>query len=144
MTVRDTLRYTEIPLGHGSGNLPALGFGTLLPDRSLTGEAIGEHQIAFMAYASLGHGMTPKVTEDPTVIRIAQRVGKSPAQVLLAWGVQRGTAILTSSTNPKFIEQNADIATLPDDAMAEIRDQVTTRARLNAVVETGIPGMIPR
>ena len=103
-----------------------------------------EHQVAFMAYAALGHGMTPRVTDDPAIIRIAQRVGKTPAQVVLAWGVQRGTAILTSSTNPKFIEQNADIATLPDDAMAEIRDQVTTRSRFNAVVETGVPGMIPR
>jgi diketogulonate reductase-like aldo/keto reductase len=102
-----------------------------------------ENQVAFMAYAALGHGMTPKVTEDPTIIRIAQRVGKTPAQVLLAWGVQRGTAILTSSTNPKYIEQNADIAALPDDAMAEIRDQVTTRTRFNAVVKTGVPGMIP-
>jgi diketogulonate reductase-like aldo/keto reductase len=102
------------------------------------------HQIAFMAYAALGHGMTPRVTEDPTIISVAQRVGKTPAQVVLAWGVQRGTAILTSSTNPKFIEQNADISTLPDDAMAEIRDRVTTRARFNPVVKTGVPGMIPQ
>ncbi len=51
---------------------------------------------------------------------------------------------MTSSTNPKFIEQNADISTLPDDAMAEIRDGLTTRTRFNAVVETGVPGMIPR
>jgi diketogulonate reductase-like aldo/keto reductase len=103
-----------------------------------------EHRIAFMAYAALGHGMTPKVIDDPTIIRIAQRVGKTPAQVLLAWGVQRGTAILTSSTNPKLIEQSADISTLPEDAMAEIRDRVTARTRFNAVVKTGIPGMIPR
>ena len=88
--------------------------------------------------------MTPKVIDDPTILNIAQRIGKTPAQVVLAWGVQRGTAILTSSTNPKFIEQNADISTLPDDAMAEIRDQVTARARFNAVVETGVPGMIPQ
>lgn len=103
-----------------------------------------EHQIAFMAYAALGHGMTPKVIDDPAIIRIAQRVGKTPAQVILAWAVQRGTAVLTSSTNPKFIEQNADLSTLPDDAMAEIRDRVTTRSRFNAVVETGVPGMIPQ
>ncbi len=102
-----------------------------------------EHRIAFMAYAALGHGMTPKVIDDPTIVRIAQRAGKTPAQVLLAWGVQRGTAILTASTKPKYIEQNADISTLSDEAMAEIRDKVTTRTRFNAVVETGVPGMIP-
>jgi diketogulonate reductase-like aldo/keto reductase len=103
-----------------------------------------EHRVAFMAYAALGHGMTPKVIDDPAIIKIARRVGKTPAQVVLAWGVQRGTAILTSSTNPKIIEQNYDIARLPDDAMAEIRDRVTTRTRFNAVVSTGVPGMIPR
>jgi diketogulonate reductase-like aldo/keto reductase len=103
-----------------------------------------EHQIAFMAYAALGHGMAPRVIEDPTIVSIAQRVGKTPAQVILAWAVQRGTAVLTSSTNSKFIEQNADIATLPEDAMSEIRDRLTTRTRFNAVVATGVPGMIPQ
>ncbi len=40
MTAGDTLRHTEIPIGHGLGTLPALGFGTLLPDPSLTGQAV--------------------------------------------------------------------------------------------------------
>ena len=40
MTARDALRYTEIPIGHGTGTLPALGFGTLLRDPSLTRQAI--------------------------------------------------------------------------------------------------------
>jgi diketogulonate reductase-like aldo/keto reductase len=40
MTVRDALRYTEIPIRHGSGSLPALGFGTLLPDPSQTRQAV--------------------------------------------------------------------------------------------------------
>jgi diketogulonate reductase-like aldo/keto reductase len=35
----DTLRYTRIPLGHGSGSLPAVGFGTLIPDPLLTKQA---------------------------------------------------------------------------------------------------------
>jgi alcohol dehydrogenase (NADP+) len=33
------------------------------------------------------------------VIEIARRVGRTPAQVLLAWAIQRGTALLTTATN---------------------------------------------
>jgi diketogulonate reductase-like aldo/keto reductase len=96
-----------------------------------------------MAYAALGHGMTPRVTEDPVIVSIAQRVRKSPAQVVLAWGVQRGTAVLTTSTNAGFIEQNFDISSLPEDAMTEIRERLTARTRFNAVVKSGVPGFIP-
>ena len=32
MATADTLRYTRIPLSHGSGAIPAVGFGTLIPD----------------------------------------------------------------------------------------------------------------
>ena len=39
MATQDTLRYTKIPLAHGSGAIPALGFGTLIPDPLATKEA---------------------------------------------------------------------------------------------------------
>src|ERR1700730_6986273 len=51
-----------------------------------------EHGIVLLAFAALGHGLSPKVVEDPVVTTIAQRVHKTPAQVALAWAVQRGTA----------------------------------------------------
>src|ERR1700738_5148724 len=38
-TERDNLRYTKIPLTHGSGMIPALGFGTLIPDPIATKKA---------------------------------------------------------------------------------------------------------
>jgi len=62
----------------------------------------------------------------------------------LAWAAQRGTAFLTTSTNPEHIRENFDIATLPEDAIREIRDGVTTKVRFNQVVGTGVPGFIPR
>ena len=68
----------------------------------------------------------------------------TPAQVLLAWAVQRGTALLTTSKTPSRIKENFDISTLPEDAMKEISEGITTRQRFNAVVETGVPGFIPR
>ncbi len=102
------------------------------------------HGIIVMAFAPLGHGLDPKVTEDPVITSIARRMAKTPAQVALAWAVQRGTAALTTSTNPDRIRQNFDIATLPQDAMEEIRIAITTNVRFNQVVGTGVPGFIPR
>lgn len=75
---------------------------------------------------------------------IAKRVNKTPAQVLLAWAVQRGTAPLTTATNARYIKENFDIAALPDNAIEEITQGISTRVRLNTVVDTGIPGFIPR
>ena len=77
------------------------------------------------------------------VVSIAQRVKKTPAQVLLAWAVQRGTAVLTTSKSPDRAKKNLDISALPDDAMQQI-DTIETRQRLNLVVGTGVPGFIAR
>ena len=114
-----------------------------LPEWELL-EFCRQQGIVVLAFAALGHGMEPRVTEDPVITAVALRVDKSPAQVALAWAVQRGTALLTTSTSPHHIRENFDISTLPDDAMRQMRDGITTRVRLNAVVETGVPGFIPR
>ena len=103
-----------------------------------------QHGIVLLAFAALGHGMEPKLVDHPVIIAIAQRVKKTPAQVLLAWAVQRGTAFLTTSVTPARIQENFELSTLPEDAMQEIRDGVATRIRFNTVVETGVPGFIPR
>jgi diketogulonate reductase-like aldo/keto reductase len=92
----------------------------------------------------LGHGIEPRLLEDPVIIGIAQRLRKTPAQIVLAWAVQRGTALLTTSVKPSRIQENFELSTIPEDAMREIRDGVTTNVRFNAVVKTGVPGFIPR
>src|SRR2546425_367860 len=51
--------------------------------------------IVLQAFAALGHSSEPKLLEDPVITAIAKRVNKTPAQVLLAWAIQRGTALLT-------------------------------------------------
>jgi len=102
------------------------------------------HGIVMQAFAPLGHGMEPRMTEDPVITAIARRVGKTPAQVALAWAAQRGTAFLTTSTSPLHIRENFDIASLPEDAMREIREDIGETVRFNAVVETGVPGFVPR
>src|ERR1700758_3258690 len=62
--------------------------------------------IVVLAFAALGHAMEPRVTEDPVIAAIARRFHKTPAQVALAWAVQRGTALLTTSTSPHHIQEN--------------------------------------
>jgi diketogulonate reductase-like aldo/keto reductase len=103
-----------------------------------------EQGIVVLAFAALGHAMEPKVLEDPVITAIARRLNRTPAQVCLAWAVQRGTAFLTTSTTPLRIAENFDISTLPDDALREIRDHIKTNVRFNSVVGTGVPGFIPR
>ena len=103
-----------------------------------------ENGIVVQAGAPLGHGLDPKVLDDPVIAAIARRVHKTPAQVALAWAVQRGTAFLVTSRTASRIQENFDISTLPEDAMREISDGITTNVRRNPVVETGVPGFIPR
>jgi diketogulonate reductase-like aldo/keto reductase len=114
-----------------------------LPEWELL-EFCREQGIVLMAFAALGHAMEPSVVGDPVIAAIAKRLHKTPAQVALAWAVQRGTAFLTTSTKPQRLQENFDISTLPEDAMQEIRDRITTNVRFNSVVHTGVPGFIPR
>jgi len=103
-----------------------------------------EHGIVIQAFAALGHAMEPSVLNDPVITAIAQRLHKTPAQIALAWAIQRGTAFLTTSTKPQRIQESFDLSPLPEDAMQEIRQRITTRVRFNTVVKTGVPGFIPR
>jgi aldehyde reductase len=113
-----------------------------LPETELL-EFCKEKGIVFLAFAPLGHGMTPGLLEDPVISAIASRVGKTPAQVLLAWAVQRGTALLTTPKSAARARENFDISALPKDAFNEI-NRIQTRQRLNQVVNTGVPGFIAR
>ena len=113
-----------------------------LPETELL-EFCKERGIVFLAFAPLGHGMKPGPIEDPIVLTIATRIGKTPAQVLLAWAVQRDTALLTTPRTAARAQENFSISALPEDAFNEI-NRIQTRQRLNEVVRTGVPGFIPR
>ena len=113
-----------------------------LPETELL-EFCKQNGVVFLAFAPLGHGMRPGPLEDPVILAIAARVGKTPAQVLLAWAVQRGTALLTTPRSAARARENFDISALPEDALEEI-DRIQTRQRLNQVVTTGVPGFIPK
>ncbi|MGH8411656.1 MAG: aldo/keto reductase, partial [Pseudomonas sp.] len=62
-----------------------------LPEWELL-EFCRQHGIVVLAFAPLGHGMRPRVLDEPVLTGIARRVRKTTAQVALAWSVQRGVA----------------------------------------------------
>ena len=164
VTLLDTWRAMENLVGHGrcraiglsditlDGLMPIYESATIkpsvvqveshpyLPETELL-EFCNQNGILFLAFAPLGHGMGG-LLEDPVISAIAARVGKTPAQVLLAWAVQRGTALLTTPKTAAHARENFDISALPEDALDEI-SRIQTRKRLNDVVNTGSPGFIP-
>jgi diketogulonate reductase-like aldo/keto reductase len=95
-------------------------------------EACSEHQVAVEAYSPLGTG---RHLGHPAVAEIAARVGRTPAQVLLRWCIQRHTIVLPKSTHRERIEENAQIFdfALSDGDMAALdaldRTGGTDRAR---------------
>ena len=69
--------------------------------------AYGEaHGIATEAWSPIAQG---QVLDDPVVGRIADRLGRSPAQVVLRWHIQRGNVIFPKSTTPERIKENFDL-----------------------------------
>lgn len=100
------------------------------------------HGIILLAFASLGHALEPRLLDDSLVVSMARRLGKTPAQVLLAWGIQRGTAVLTASVTPARISENFDVTALPETAIQEINERLETRYRFNSVVDAGEPGFV--
>jgi diketogulonate reductase-like aldo/keto reductase len=91
-----------------------------------------EAGVALEAYSPLGTGQH---LSDQTVRRIAERTGRSPAQVLLRWCVQQGIPLVTKSTKASRIKENLDIFdfSLTRDSMEELtsldRTHGTDRAR---------------
>jgi diketogulonate reductase-like aldo/keto reductase len=95
-------------------------------------QACAERGVALEAYSSLGTG---RHLSHPTVTEIAERTGRTPAQVLLRWCVQRGTIVIPKSTHRERIEENGQLFdfALSDDDMAALdgldRTGGTDRAR---------------
>jgi alcohol dehydrogenase (NADP+) len=113
-----------------------------LPEGELL-EFCKAHGIVFLAFAPLGHGIRPGPLEDPVILGIAARLDRTPAQVLLAWAAQRGTAFLTTPRTAARARENFNVRALPHDAMDEING-IQIRQRFNDVVKTGSPGFIPK
>jgi 2,5-diketo-D-gluconate reductase A len=62
-----------------------------------------EHDIATQAWSPIAQG---EVLDDPEIGEIAERLGRSPAQVVLRWHIQHGCIVFPKSTTPARIEEN--------------------------------------
>lgn len=84
-------------------------------------EYLSQYGIVIEAWYPLGHG-DKGLQEEPVFTKLAEKYGKTPAQVILRWHVQMGTSIIPGSKNPSHIADNADIFDfeLTDEEMAEV------------------------
>jgi 2,5-diketo-D-gluconate reductase A len=65
-----------------------------------------EHGIATQAWSPIAQG---EVLDDPVIEEIAGSVGKTPAQVVLRWHIQRDSIVFPKSTTPSRIEENFEL-----------------------------------
>jgi diketogulonate reductase-like aldo/keto reductase len=106
----------------GAGTLPPavnqVQFSSLQYRRALL-EACQKRGVVLEAYSPLGTG---RHLGNETVRHVADRVGRTPAQVLLRWCIQRDVPVIPKSTHRERIEENADIFSfqLSDEDMREL------------------------
>jgi diketogulonate reductase-like aldo/keto reductase len=104
--------------------LPAVNQIELSPflhrTREDTVRRCAEEGIAIEAYSPLTKG---RRLDDSTVASIADKVGRTPAQVLIRWSLQRGFVVLPRSSNPARIAENAAVFDFAlDDAQMSVLD----------------------
>ena len=95
-----------------------------------------EHGILTQAWSPIGgitfyrDGQHSSTLQDPVIGKIAAAHGKTPAQVMLRWGVQQGRSVIPKSTKPSRIAENLDVFDfdLTDDELAAI-DELDTGQR---------------
>lgn len=82
------------------------------------------------AYSPLGSSRSNvDLLHDHTVQKIADKLNKSPGQVLVRWAIQRGTSCIPKSSNPERIKENIQVFgwEIPEEdfkALCSIQDQV--------------------
>ncbi len=118
-----------------------------LPQKELV-EFCQAQEILVTAYSPLGSrdrgsrkSAEPNLFELPAVVQIAKQHKRTPAQILLAWLINRGVSAIPKSTNPERLRQNLQAAEieLTEDEMAEIA-KVATEHRFIAGDVWALPG----
>jgi diketogulonate reductase-like aldo/keto reductase len=121
-------------LARDGGQVPAVNqvqFSPFEYRRALL-EECDRRGIVFEAYSPLAQGSGPG---RPAIVAVAERIGRTPAQVMLRWALQHGTVVIPKSSRRERIESNAQVFDfeLDDEAMAALdaldRTGGTVRAR---------------
>ncbi|CAN0926499.1 NADPH-dependent aldo-keto reductase, chloroplastic [Linum grandiflorum] len=85
----------------------------------------GVHLSGYSPLGSPGTGsINTEVLKHPILKTVAEKMGKSPAQVALRWGLQAGHSVLPKSTNETRIKENFDVQdwSIPDDLVTELSE----------------------
>ena len=84
-------------------------------------KTLDKYGIKLMSWYPLGHG-DKSLMKEPIFVKLGQKYGKSPAQIILRWHTQMGFVVIPGSKNVAHIKDNLDIFdfTLTDEEMAEI------------------------
>ncbi|KAL4951701.1 NADP-dependent oxidoreductase domain-containing protein [Aspergillus filifer] len=98
-----------------------------------------EKGILVTGYSPLGNNIynIPRTVDDPLIIDLAKSLNKDPAQVLISWAVQRGTAALPKSVTPARIQSNFEDFVLPDDAFEAVQS-LERHQRMNFPARLGV------
>ncbi|WVW82820.1 hypothetical protein I302_104832 [Kwoniella bestiolae CBS 10118] len=99
-----------------------------------------EKGIIITAYSPLGNNITgkPRVIDHPEIKRIAEKLGKSPAQVLIAWVTKQGFVVIPKSVTPERIKSNFEDFELSDADFEEINKiGLANQVRSNIPYEYG-------
>ncbi|KAL4800544.1 NADP-dependent oxidoreductase domain-containing protein [Aspergillus venezuelensis] len=98
-----------------------------------------EKGILVTGYSPLGNNIynIPRTVDDPLIIDLAKSLKKDPAQVLISWAVQRGTAVLPKSVTPARIQSNYEDFVLPDDAFEAVQS-LERHQRMNFPARLGV------
>ncbi|KAK3000411.1 hypothetical protein RJ639_020623, partial [Escallonia herrerae] len=120
------IRFFELNTG---AKIPSVGLGTWQADPGLVGQAVGYRHIdCAQVYGNEKEGYSPlgspgttwiksDVLKNPILAMVAEKLGKTPAQVALRWGLQMGHSVLPKSTHEARIKENFDVFDwcIPDD-----------------------------
>ncbi|RAH67463.1 aldo/keto reductase [Aspergillus aculeatinus CBS 121060] len=95
--------------------------------------------IVVEGYSPLGNNIynIPRAVDDALVIETAKKLGKTPAQVLISWAVQRGTVVLPKSVTPERIQSNFEDFVLPEEAFNAIQS-LEKHQRMNFPARLGV------
>ncbi|VAH19844.1 unnamed protein product [Triticum turgidum subsp. durum] len=87
------------------------------------------HMQAYSPLGSPGTFKSYSVLEHPVVVSTAEKLGKTPAQVALRWGIQAGHSVLPKSTHEERIRANFDVFdwSIPSDLFAGFSEIEQTR-----------------